>query len=74
MIIMHRKDGNLSKLSIFNVIKHFVGRQDASAIGLSTLSADTMLATTGNSTLSAITMLGTTENDTLSADTMLATT
>ena len=73
MIIMRRKDGDLSKLSIFNVIKHFDGRQDASAIGLSTLTADTMLATTGNSTLSAITILATTGNNTLSAVTMLIT-
>ena len=73
MIILCQKDGDPSILSIFNVIKHSVGRQDASAIGLSTLTADIMLATTGNSTLSADTMLTTTGNNTLSAVMMLAT-
>ncbi len=42
-----------SQILIFYILKHSVGRQDASAIGYSTLTAVVMLVSTGNGTLSA---------------------
>ena len=42
-----------SQILIFYILKYSVGRQDASAIGYSTLTAVVMLASIGNCTLSA---------------------
>ena len=72
--ILCREDGHHYGLSIFYVFKHSVGRQDASSICACTLTADRVLATTGQSTLTADIMLASTGQSTLTADRVLAST
>ena len=59
-------------ISIFYVLKHSDGRQDASAIRESTLTAVRMLAPTGNNTLTVDRMLTPIGECTLTRDIMLA--